>query len=97
MPGVLAGIILGLGRAVGETMIVLMASGNASMLSANIFDSVRTMSATIAAELGEVVHGSAHYNVLFFIGASLFIFTLIINSLAQLVVGRLQRKLAGKI
>jgi phosphate transport system permease protein len=78
-------------------MIVLMASGNASMLSANIFDSVRTMSATIAAELGEVVHGSAHYNVLFFIGASLFIFTLIINSLAQLVVGRLQRKLAGKI
>ncbi|MCJ7498091.1 MAG: phosphate ABC transporter permease subunit PstC [candidate division Zixibacteria bacterium] len=97
MPGVLAGIILGLGRAVGETMIVLMASGNASMLSANIFDSVRTMSATIAAELGEVVHGSTHYNVLFFIGASLFIFTLIINSLAQLVVGRLQRKLAGKI
>ena len=97
MPGVLAGIILGLGRAVGETMIVLMASGKASMLSANIFDSVRTMSATIAAELGEVVHGSAHYNVLFFIGASLFIFTLIINSLAQLVVGRLQRKLAGKI
>ncbi len=97
MPGVLAGIILGLGRAVGETMIVLMASGNASLLSANIFDSVRTMSATIAAELGEVVHGSAHYNVLFFIGASLFVFTLIINSLAQLVVGRLQRKLAGKI
>ncbi|MCJ7577209.1 MAG: phosphate ABC transporter permease subunit PstC [candidate division Zixibacteria bacterium] len=97
MPGVLAGIILGLGRAVGETMIVLMASGNASILSANIFDSVRTMSATIAAELGEVVHGSAHYNVLFFIGASLFVFTLLINSLAHLTVGRLQRKLAGKI
>jgi phosphate transport system permease protein len=97
MPGVLAGIILGLGRAVGETMIVLMASGNASILSANIFDSVRTMSATIAAELGEVVQGSAHYNVLFFIGASLFVFTLIINSLAHLVVGRLQKKLAGKI
>ena len=97
MPGVLAGIILGLGRAVGETMIVLMASGNASILSANIFDSVRTMSATIAAELGEVVHGSAHYNVLFFIGASLFVFTLLINSLAHVTVGRLQRKLAGKI
>lgn len=97
MPGVLAGIILGLGRAVGETMIVLMASGNASILSANIFDSVRTMSATIAAELGEVVHGSAHYNVLFFIGASLFVFTLLINSLAHITVGRLQRKLAGKI
>jgi phosphate transport system permease protein len=97
MPGVLAGIILGLGRAVGETMIVLMASGNASILSANIFDSVRTMSATIAAELGEVVHGSAHYNVLFFIGASLFVFTLLINSLAHFTVGRLQRKLAGKI
>jgi phosphate transport system permease protein len=97
MPGVLAGIILGLGRAVGETMIVLMASGNASILSANVFDSVRTMSATIAAELGEVVHGSPHYNVLFFIGASLFVFTLLINSLAHLTVGRLQRKLAGKI
>jgi phosphate transport system permease protein len=97
MPGVLAGIILGLGRAVGETMIVLMASGNASILSANIFDSVRTMSATIAAELGEVVHGSAHYNVLFFIGATLFVFTLLINTLAHLPVRRLQRKLAGKI
>lgn len=97
MPGVLAGVILGLGRAVGETMIVLMASGNASILSANIFDSVRTMSATIAAELGEVVNGSAHYSVLFFIGASLFVFTLLINSLAHLTVGRLQRKLAGKI
>jgi phosphate transport system permease protein len=97
MPGVLAGIILGLGRAVGETMIVLMASGNASILSANIFDSVRTMSATIAAELGEVVQGSAHYSVLFFIGASLFVLTLLINSLAQITVGRLQRKLAGKI
>jgi phosphate transport system permease protein len=97
LPGVLAGIILGLGRAVGETMIVLMASGNASMLSANIFDSVRTMSATIAAELGEVVQGSPHYNVLFFIGASLFVFTLLINSLAHLTVQRLQRKLAGKV
>jgi phosphate transport system permease protein len=97
MPGVLAGIILGLGRAVGETMIVLMASGNASILSANIFDSVRTMSATIAAELGEVVQGSAHYSVLFFIGASLFVLTLLINSLAHVTVGRLQRKLAGKI
>jgi phosphate transport system permease protein len=96
MPGVLAGIILGLGRAVGETMIVLMASGNASILSANIFDSVRTMSATIAAELGEVVHGSPHYNVLFFIGATLFIFTLLINSLAHITVGNLQRRLAGK-
>jgi len=97
MPGVLAGIILGLGRAVGETMIVLMASGNASILSGSIFDSVRTMSATIAAELGEVVNGSAHYNVLFFIGSTLFIFTLLTNLLAHLTVTRLQRKLAGKI
>jgi ABC-type uncharacterized transport system permease subunit len=55
------------------------------------------MSATIAAELGEVVHDSAHYNVLFFIGASLFAFTLLINSVAHITVGRLQRKLAGKI
>jgi phosphate transport system permease protein len=74
-----------------------MASGNASILSGNIFDSVRTMSATIAAELGEVVHGSAHYNVLFFIGSALFIFTFLINLLAHMTVTRLQRKLAGKI
>ena len=69
MPGVLAACVLGFGRAIGETMIVLMASGNAAILSCSPVDSVRTFSATIAAELGEVVQGSPHYHVLFFIGA----------------------------
>src|SRR5690606_19385125 len=70
--GVSASIILGFGRAIGETMIVLMASGNASNITANIFMSVRTMTATIAAEMGEVSQGSDHYYALFFIGIILF-------------------------
>jgi phosphate transport system permease protein len=96
LPGVLAGVILGVARAIGETMIVLMASGNAALVSGSIFDSIRTFSATIAAELAEVVFGSAHYHTLFFIGSVLFAITLLFNILAHLAVGRLQRKLAGK-
>ncbi|HBC46199.1 MAG TPA: phosphate ABC transporter permease subunit PstC, partial [candidate division Zixibacteria bacterium] len=64
LPGIAAGIVLGFGRAIGETMIVLMASGNAAITSASFTDSIRTLSATIAAELAEVVFGSPHYNVL---------------------------------
>jgi phosphate transport system permease protein len=95
MPGVLAACILGFGRAIGETMIVLMASGNAAMLSLSPVDSVRTFSATIAAELGELVQGSPHYHVLFFIGAFLFILTFAINLAGRWSVGRLQKKLQG--
>jgi phosphate transport system permease protein len=95
MPGVLAGCVLGFGRAIGETMIVLMASGNAAVLSLLPTDSMRTFSATIAAELGEVVVGSPHYHVLFFIGAFLFILTFMLNLLGQWWVGRLQKKLQG--
>jgi len=80
---------------VGETMIVLMASGNAALVSASPFDSVRTFSATIAAELAEVVFGSGHYSVLFFLGAILFVSTFIINVWAGLFVDRLRRRLAG--
>jgi phosphate transport system permease protein len=65
LPGMFAGVVLGFGRAVGETMIVLMASGNAAVTSWNFSDSVRTMSATVAAELGEVVFGSPHYRCFF--------------------------------
>src|SRR5947207_2223856 len=72
LPGIFAGVVLGFGRAVGETMIVLMASGNAAITSWNFSESVRTLSATIAAELAEVVYGSPHYHVLFFIGTVLF-------------------------
>jgi phosphate transport system permease protein len=95
MPGVLAACILGFGRAIGETMIVLMASGNAAMLSLSPVDSVRTFSATIAAELGELVQGSPHYHVLFFIGAFLFIITFVINLMGRWWVGKLQKKLQG--
>jgi len=95
MPGVLAACVLGFGRAIGETMIVLMASGNAAVLSWSPVDSVRTFSATIAAELGEVVVGSPHYHVLFFLGAFLFILTFIINLMGRWWVGRLQKRLQG--
>lgn len=95
MPGVLAACILGFGRAIGETMIVLMASGNAAILSLLPTDSIRTFSATIAAELGEVVVGSPHYHVLFFVGAFLFLITFVINLLGHWWVRRLQKKLQG--
>jgi phosphate transport system permease protein len=95
MPGVLAACVLGFGRAIGETMIVLMASGNAAVLSFSPTDSVRTFSATIAAELGEVVVGSPHYYVLFFVGALLFVLTFAINLFGHWWVGRLQKKLQG--
>jgi phosphate transport system permease protein len=93
--GVAAGVLLGLARAVGETMIVLMASGNAAIISASAFDSVRTLSASIAAELAEVVFGSPHYSTLFFLGSLLFVVTFAINVAAGLFVERLRRKLAG--
>ncbi len=94
-PGVLAAILLGFGRSIGETMIVLMASGNAAITSFSLGDSVRTLPATIAAEMGEVVFGGAHYTVLFFIGIELFLFTFALNSLAGAVVRRLVRRMTG--
>lgn len=94
-PGLFAACILGFGRAIGETMIVLMASGNAAILSLSPTDSIRTFSATIAAELGEVVVGGAHYHVLYFIGAFLFILTFLINLVGHWSVERLRKKLQG--
>ncbi len=95
LPGVFAGIVLGFGRAIGETMIVLMASGNAAITSLVFGESVRTLSVSIAAELGEVVFGDAHYHVLFFIGTLLFGITFVINWLGALMISRLQRRLTG--
>jgi phosphate transport system permease protein len=94
-PGVLAAVVLGFGRSIGETMIVLMASGNAAITSASLGDSVRTLPATIAAEMGEVVVGGAHYSVLFFLGIELFLFTFVLNTLAGLFVRRFVRKMSG--
>lgn len=96
LPGVLAAVILGFGRAVGETMIVLMASGNASILSWSPTDSARTITATIAAELAETVFGSHHYRLLFLIGLLLFIVSFISNLAGEMIVHRLKKKLEGR-
>lgn len=96
-PGIFASIVLGFGRAMGETMIVLMASGNAAVLSMDPTDSVRTIPATIAAEMGEVVVGGAHWSVLFFLGCLLFLVTFVFNSMGGWYVSRLRRKLGGTV
>jgi phosphate transport system permease protein len=95
LPGVFAGVVLGFGRAMGETMIVLMASGNAAITSWNFTESVRTLSASVAAELAEVVFGDTHYHVLFFIGTLLFAITFLLNWTGNRVILRLRRRLTG--
>lgn len=96
-PGIFAAVLLGTGRVFGETMIALMATGNAALVSANPFDSVRTLSATIGAEMAEVVFGDTHYSVLFLIGALLFIFTFLINAIAEFYIkGKLMKRIQGR-
>jgi phosphate transport system permease protein len=95
MPGIGASMILGFGRAIGETMIVLMASGNAALLSLSPLVSTRTLSATIAAELGEVVVGGGHYRILFFLGTLLFVLTSILNWAGDRYNRRMRVKLFG--
>jgi len=90
--GVSASIILGFGRAIGETMIVLMAAGNAANITSDLFLSVRTMTATIAAEMGEVSQGSDHYYALFFIGIVLFTITFFLNLLAEVIINKMRKK-----
>jgi len=97
VPGIFAAVALGFGRAIGETMVVLMASGNASIVSSSIFDSARTITATIAAELGEVVFGGAHYRILFLIGVLLFVVTFITNLVADVVMHHLKDRMEGKL
>lgn len=96
LPGIFAAVALGFGRAIGETMIVLMASGNASIVSGSLLDSTRTITATIAAELGEVVFGSAHYRMLFLIGVLLFAVTFLTNLAADQIMHRLKAKAEGR-
>jgi phosphate transport system permease protein len=81
--GILAAIMLGIGRVIGETMAVLMITGNAAVIPTSFLQPVRTLTATIAAEMGEAVSGSSHYYALFAIGIILFIISFIINLLAD--------------
>lgn len=84
--GLLAAVLLGVGRAIGETMAVLMATGHSVRIPTGPFDPVRTLTATIAAELGETSKGSDHYQVLFLIGVLLFAITFVVNLAADLIV-----------
>jgi phosphate transport system permease protein len=95
LPGVFAATVLGFGRAVGETMIVLMVC-SASVMSASIFDSARSITATIAAEMGEVVSGGDHYRILFMLGALLFIVTFLSNMAGEVIMQRLKSRLEGR-
>lgn len=95
LPGIAAGVVLGFGRAIGETMIVVMASGNAALLNWSLGTSTRTITATIAQEMAEVVHGSPHYVVLFVLGATLLLFAFATNLVAQRIVERFRRKRGG--
>jgi len=96
LPGVFAAVTLGFGRAIGETMIVLMASGNASILSWDLFDSTRTITATIAAELAEAVFGGHHYRILFMLGTVLFALTFLTNLAGEFIVHNLKSRLEGR-
>lgn len=86
--GILAAIMLGIGRVVGETMAVLMITGNAAILPTSILQPVRTLTATIAAEMGEAVSGSSHYYALFAIGIVLFVISFLINLVADFFLNR---------
>jgi len=92
LSGITAAIILGIARAIGETMTVLMATGNAPVISFDMLTSMRTMTATIAIEMGEVPFGSIHYHALFAVGIVLFVITFVINFIADKVMKRFREK-----
>ena len=83
--GISTAVVLGIGRAIGETMAVLMVTGNAALMPQSLLDSTRTITATIAAELGEAPSGGAHYQALFLLGCILFVFTMIISIVAEII------------
>jgi len=91
-PGIFSAVMMGLGRAVGETMIVLMATGNTPIMDWNIFEGMRTLSANVAVEMPESEVGSTHYRILFLAAFVLFIFTFFFNTIAELVRQRLREK-----
>ncbi len=94
-PGIFSAIMIGLGRAVGETMIVLMATGNTPITEWNIFNGFRTLSANIAVEIPEAPHGGTLYRVLFLSALLLFAFTFIVNTVAEVIRIRMRRKFAN--
>lgn len=91
-PGIFSALMIGFGRAVGETMIVLMATGNTPIMDANIFEGMRTLAANIAVEVPETEVDSTHYRVLFLAGFVLFAFTFVFNTIAEVVRQRLREK-----
>ena len=92
MSGLFSALMIGLGRAVGETMIVLMAAGNTPVLEWNIFNGFRTLSANIAVELPEAVQGSTHYRTLFLAALVLFVMTFIVNTVAEVIRLRFRKR-----
>jgi phosphate transport system permease protein len=97
MPGIYAAVMLGLARAVGETMIVLMASGNTAILDLSPFTGMRTMSAAIAIEASEKAQHSTGYHVLFFVGAVLFMITFVLNAVTAHIISKLKRRYQAAI
>ncbi|NWF54940.1 MAG: phosphate ABC transporter permease subunit PstC [Syntrophaceae bacterium] len=90
LSGIIASVMLGMGRAIGETMTVLMATGNAPALTFNFLDAIQTMTATIAIELGEVPYNTTHYFALFVIGLVLFVMTFVVNLISDLFLQKYQ-------
>jgi phosphate transport system permease protein len=91
--GILCGVIMGVGRAIGETMAVLMAAGNAPIITLSFFEPIRTLTATIALEMAEAPKGSPHYHALFALGAILFVISMAFNVIANLLQEKWRRKL----
>ncbi|CAG0945616.1 Phosphate transport system permease protein PstC 1 [Anaerolineae bacterium] len=90
--GISSAVLLGFARALGETIIVVIVTGNAGIITADILSSTRTMTAAIVSEMGEVTEGSAHYSALFFIGIILFLFTFALNLWAEWLIGKKRKK-----
>lgn len=94
-PGIFSAVMIGFGRAVGETMIVLMASGNSPIVNFNLFEGMRTLAANIAVELPETAVGSTHFRVLFLSALVLLMFTFVLNTVAEVVRQRLRKRYAS--
>ena len=94
-PGIFSGVMIGMGRAIGETMIVVMATGNSPVVNMNIFEGMRTLSANIAVEMPEAAVGGSHFRILFLSALVLFVMTFFFNTIAEIVRQRLRKKYAS--